>query len=200
MPKENPDLELARGVIAGRREAFEQLFTIYFPRLYRFALVRTRYDEDLAEEVAQATLCKGLDKLRGYRGEASLFTWLCTLCRHELGLHYARSQRAASLEQIEEMPALRAALESLEADGASPEQQAARDQIARCVRATLDFLPARYAQVLEWKYTHGESVRQIGLRLTLSDKAVESLLTRARAAFRDGFAAYARSCPSDHYA
>ena len=52
----------------------------------------------------------------------------------------------------------------------------------------LDHLPLRYGNALEWKYLKGKSVRQIAMRLGLSPKAAESLLGRARSAFRDGFA------------
>jgi RNA polymerase sigma-70 factor (ECF subfamily) len=51
----------------------------------------------------------------------------------------------------------------------------------------LDDLPDRYGDVLEWKYLHGLSVNEIAGRLGLTAKAAESMLTRARAAFREGF-------------
>ena len=35
-------------------------------------------DAAAAEDVAQGTLCRALESLHGYRGEAALFTWLCT--------------------------------------------------------------------------------------------------------------------------
>jgi RNA polymerase sigma-70 factor (ECF subfamily) len=55
------------------------------------------------------------------------------------------------------------------------------------VQATLDALPARYGDVLEWKYVHGLSMQEIAERLGMTPKAIESLLTRARAAFREAF-------------
>ena len=45
-------------------------------------------------------------------------------------------------------------------------------------------MPDHYAQVLEWKYIDGYPVKAIAERLGVSDKAAESLLTRAREAFR----------------
>ena len=55
----------------------------------------------------------------------------------------------------------------------------------RIVEATLDSLPGRYGEVLEWKYIDGLSVAEIASRLDVGAKAAESLLTRAREAFRD---------------
>ena len=55
------------------------------------------------------------------------------------------------------------------------------------MRATLDYLPARYACALEMKYIRGCSVDEIGEKLNISSKAAESVLSRARAAFKEGF-------------
>jgi DNA-directed RNA polymerase specialized sigma24 family protein len=54
---------------------------------------------------------------------------------------------------------------------------------------TLDALPGSYGDALEWKYVQGFSVMEIAARLNLGAKAAESLLTRARQAFREGYAA-----------
>jgi len=110
------DRLLVKRLVRGDERAFEEFFDAYFPRLYRFALVRLDGDEDAAEEVAQATLCKVIGKLSTYRGEAALFTWLCTFCRHEISAFCKRSRRRPSrLELREEIPEIRAALESLAA-------------------------------------------------------------------------------------
>lgn len=44
----------------------------------------------------------------------------------------------------------------------------------------------------EWKYIQGLSVKEIAIRLELSPKAAESILTRARLAFWNGFSEVAR--------
>jgi RNA polymerase sigma-70 factor (ECF subfamily) len=177
-------------MLAGDEQAFETFFGSHFPALYRFALARLGGDPDAAEEIAQATLCKAISKLGTYRGEATLFTWLCTFCRHELAAFLRKKNRhAPEVALREDLPEIRAALESLAtALPADPEAHARRRELARLVRVALDHLPTRYGAALEWKYMEGLSVEEIAGRLRLSPKAAESLLTRAREAFRDGFA------------
>jgi RNA polymerase sigma-70 factor (ECF subfamily) len=152
------------------------------------------YDADVAEEVAQATLCKAITKLATYRGEAALFTWLCTFCRHEISAHYRRQGRFGRHRELDEdNPEVRAALELLALDApAGSEQLVHQKEIARLVQTTLDHLPRKYGDALEWKYIHGLSVADIADRLSLGPKAAESLLTRAREAFREGFGALVR--------
>ena len=69
----------------------------------------------------------------------------------------------------------------------NPESEAGRRELSRRVQLTLDSLPERYGQVLEWKYIEGVSVDEIARRLGSGYKAAESQLTRARQAFRDAF-------------
>ncbi len=190
-----PEGELVRRMLAADEAAFEAFFSTYFPRLFRFALPRADHDADAAEEVVQAALSQAVVKLHTFRGEAALFTWLCTFCRHELHAYYRRRRRAGpTAPLLEDIPEVRAALESLAAEGAwKAEEEARRAELGRLVQVTLDHLPPRYGTALEWKYLEGLSVKEIAERMELGPKAAESLLTRARLAFRDGFETLAGS-------
>jgi len=192
MPNQHEDdRDLVRRLLRGDEAAFEHFVDVYSARLYRFASARVRNDGDTAEEVVQLTLSKALAKLATYRGEAALFTWLCTFCRHEISAHYSRRLRLApETALVEDSPDVRAALESLGALSVSgPEEQYRRREVARLVQVTLDSLPEPYGDALEWKYIQGWSVDEIATRLSVGPKAAESMLTRARHAFRDAFAA-----------
>lgn len=184
------DRRLVRRMLRGEESAFDEFFDGSFPGLFRFALTRLDRNEDAAEEVAQATLCRAITRLATYRGEAALFTWLCTFCRHEISAYCRRNRLTESrVDLIEENPEVRAALDSLGASLAGPESALDRAEIARLVQVTLDRLPGHYGDALEWKYLEGLPVKEIAARLELSPKAAESLLTRAREAFRDCFRA-----------
>jgi RNA polymerase sigma-70 factor, ECF subfamily len=180
------DRALARKISAGNETAFEEFFREYFPRLYRFTLTRVNGDAALAEEVVQRSMCVVVRKLQGYRGEALLFTWLCQICRNEMASIFRERGIQAGDELLEDNPAVQAALASLSLD-LGPEQSRSNDEVARFVRVTLEYLPTRYACALEMKYIRGCSVDEIGKHLEISSKAAESVLSRAREAFREGF-------------
>ena len=187
--------ELVRRMLVGDERAFTEFFDGFFPGLFRFALARMGRDEDAAEEVVQATLAAAIPKLGTFRGEAALFTWLCTFCRHEISAFYRRTGKdRATVTLVEDDPEVAVALESIAAAiDRGPEAALRRDETARLVHLLLDRLPPRYAAVLEWKYIDGLSVKEIAARFELTSKATESMLTRAREAFREGFSILART-------
>ena len=186
------DLDLVRRLTAGDESAFEEFFAWYFPRVYRFARARLAGNADAAEEIAQATLVKAVRKLHTFRGEAALLTWLCTFCRREIAASVERTGRRIELSLTEDRAEVRTVLEALAVLSADdPERELGRRELSRLVRATLDHLPRPYGDALEWKYIQGLTVNEVARRLDLGYKATESLLTRARQAFREGFSVMA---------
>ena len=69
----------------------------------------------------------------------------------------------------------------------TPAQPAAKDEINELITLTYASLPTDYQAVLQAKYERQLSVAQIARSCGKSPKAVESLLSRARAAFRQVF-------------
>ena len=185
------DRDLVQQMLAGEERAFSEFFTTYFPRIFRFALPRLNRDQDTAKDVVQATLVKAMRKLGDYRGEAALFTWLCQICRREIADQVrAQQRRSSKVVLIEDSEEVRAALESIEAPpGDDPLRRCDGAELKRLVHAVLDRLPNRYGEALEWKYVEGRSVEEIGDRLGIGHTAAQSLLARARVAFRDGLEA-----------
>jgi RNA polymerase sigma-70 factor (ECF subfamily) len=134
-------------------------------------------------------------KIGSWRGEAALFTWLCTICRHEMSAHWARTGRQPITLPLDDHHDTRAEIESLAHEGPGPYAELERHDLSDRVRMTLDHLPRQYGDVLSWKYIEGLSVLEIAERLGSTAKAAESMLTRARVAFRDGFHTLAGARP-----
>ena len=183
------DLQLAQRLLAGNERAFTQFFNDYYPRLFRFALIRLSGNDDAADEIAQRTISRGVRKLHLFRAQASLFTWLCQICRHEIHDYVQlRDRHARRVVSIDDDPEIRAALESIPADQENDPARAVKHaELQRNVQLVLDYLPSRYAETLEWKYVEDISVNEIAKRLDVTVHAAESLLARARRAFKDAW-------------
>jgi RNA polymerase sigma-70 factor (ECF subfamily) len=184
------DKRLVKQLLAGDERAFERFFEENFARLYRFALVRLSDDPDAAREVAQAAMTRAVHKLSTYRGESALFTWLCAICRNETSDWLRRQIRYREhVVLTEDQPEVRAAVDSYRAPADDcPEARYARIESIRLIQVALDRLPARYGDALEWKYVEGRSVKEISGRLKIGHEATQSLLARAKRAFREVYA------------
>lgn len=184
------DRQFVDRLLAGDEAAFRRLMDDQVQRLYRFAVTRTGNDSSAAEDIVQNAVCKAIENLPTYRGEASFLAWLFGICRRELATWYRAQKRNPDLWlQPEDAPMVQAALASIYESGTDyPAEALQNDQIRRVVHVTLDNLPSHYANVLQWRYIHSMSVRETARNLGISVKAAESLLIRAKAAFREAFA------------
>jgi len=193
MPDLPSDPDLIGRMRAGDERAFDRFFSIYLPRLYRFVLPRVRRSEQVAEDVCQAVLSRAVQRIDHYRGEASLFTWLCQMARNEIADLWRKDKRRGRVEVLaEDDPHVAATLESLEGDPAwRPDVQQSRRDASRLVQVALDNLPPAYSSALEWKYIDGFSVAEIAGKLGQNLIATQSMLARARHAFREAFEAVA---------
>ena len=153
---------LARRILRGDANAFRGLFDRFFPRLYRFSLARLDGDQDAASEIVQQTFCKAIERLDTYRGEAALYTWFCQICRNSI-IDYRRAfvaeRRRSFRSRINRICAPFSALQAPAARSAGLCAQ--QQDVRRLVQATVDMLPDRYSDVLEWKYVDGLSVEAV---------------------------------------
>ena len=181
------DRKLVKKLLSGDEHAFEGFFEDNFARLYRFALVRLSDDPDAARDIAQIVLTRAMQKLHTYRAESALFTWLCAICRNEVSDWLSRQGRYRQhIVLTEDYPELQAAVDSFQAPfEENPEAQYLRLEKLRLIQVALDKLPAKYGNVLEWKYVQGHSVREISTRLNMGQEATQSLIARAKRAFAD---------------
>ena len=191
MPIYLDDRKLVKRLLAGEERAFNQFFDENFSRLYRFALTRLGGQEELAAEIVHQTMSRSLRKIRSYRAEAALFTWLCTICRNEIAGWARKNARYRDhIVLTEDHPDIRAAVDSFLAPrDDEPKRRYQRLEATRLIQVALDHLPPRYGDALEWKYIEGHSVKEIARRLDISHQAAQSLLARARRAFQDVYGA-----------
>ncbi len=170
---------------AGEQRAFDEFFRSNVPRLVAFTTRHSGLDTASVEDIVQNTLVKAMRSLGTYRGEASLFTWLTQICLYELVDNTRKTARRpthVSLHDLEDVWRMVAQLRvpaHLE-----PAAEVDAELQREAVLSTLHSLPRRYAEVLEAKYGEGLSVEEIALESGTTLVAVQSLLARAREAFK----------------
>lgn len=185
------DAAWQRRALAGESDAVQLLADSTLVPLFRFCFHRVGGDRHLCEEVVQETLMRALRDLDHYdpeRAAGQVFPWLSGLARNEITRVLGRKRQADSLQQLwQRMDRdLRAIFSRLETD-AFPDELLQREETRAMVNATMAQLPPHYRAALESKYIDGHSMREMAVNAGGTEKSIESLLTRARQAFRETF-------------
>jgi RNA polymerase sigma-70 factor, ECF subfamily len=187
--------------VAGGQAAVRRLAEAAIGPLYRFCLYRVGRNHHLCEEVVQESLLGAIRRLDRYdpsRTGGDIFPWLTGLARNEIRRVLARERLSADLEAFwrnldAQLLSLYAMLDREPFD----EDLLVRAETREMVNATMAQLPGHYGRVLEAKYVRGQSVVEIASAMGTSPKAAESVLSRARAAFRETFLALARGLSAE---
>jgi len=163
---------LTTALAHGDDQAWLEFHRLYGPALLRQLLALTRGDHDVAKEALQRTYLRVAKHVRACESEAMFRSWLRTVARSALQdcWRHQRSFTDLLFRKYQEPPEL--------ADPASD------DLLVTELDAALGRLDAADRALLEEKYFNGCEVRTIAEKLTLSPKAVESRLPRARDARR----------------
>jgi len=195
------DAAWRRRALDGDAAAVTAFAEAVLPPLYRFCLPRVGRNRHLCEEVVQETLVRAIRDLERYdpaRAGGNVFPWLTGLARNEIQRVLAREKHAAALQELWmrvdcELLGLFAQLD------AEPlaEDVLIREETRELVNATMAQLPAHYRDALEAKYVAGKSVRDLAAVWSMTEKAVESQLSRARHAFRATFLALCRNLDTE---
>lgn len=155
----------------GDRRALDELLSRYEQRIYRFGL-RMCGDEESAREVLQETLLAAFRNLSGFRGEASLSTWLYQIARS-----FCIKERRGVRPTVElgvEVP-----------DRAeSPDIQVHARQIGEALAAAIRELPDEQREVLVLRDVEGLSAQEAADVIGIEVGALKSRLHRARMALR----------------
>ncbi len=183
--------------MAGKADAIAELAETTTRPLYRFCLYRVGGDHHLCEDVVSQTMLQAIDRLERYdpdRCGGDIFKWLTGLARNEIRRALSACSAAGRIEQFwrsmdDQLLSLYAAIESEPLE----EDLLARDETRQLVNAAVAQLPLPYGRLLEARYMRGLSVKQVARDMDTTPKAAESMLTRARKAFRETFLALTRN-------
>lgn len=164
---------LREAVLAGNQAAWRALYERHFAALYGYAFHRSGRDEHRTDEIVQETWLVAVRRIADFDPCRGAFEgWLKGIADHVLQSQRRRWLRDHSADGR--------ALADRTGPGADTGAET-RELLALALTA----LPASYRAVLQAKYQEQLTVREIADRLGHTTKAVESLLSRARSAFRE---------------
>ncbi len=154
-------------------------------RLYAGYLCRHPQD---AEDVAQNTLLKAAQHVAGFRGEASVRTWLHTIATNEC-LMMRRRTTPASLDELLDTAVMTGPCLDLNSPDPRPEEAAVDAEERQAVVSALQRLPDNYQRVLFLRDGCGLPSAEVATLLETTVSATKSTLYRARRDLRRKLAA-----------
>lgn len=185
MPKERDLIERSRN---GDAEAFTRLIGRYEDRIYRLAKsVCTGLPEE-ADDVYQDTFLTAFKKLKSFRGDSELGTWLYRIASN-LCLMRRRKKSSEPFVPLLDRPHDHdgAAAHQYRDWSPTPEEAANKKELVEKVSGALAKLPMDYRLVLTLRDVEGLSAEETAKILKLSVPAVKSRLHRGRLFLRDEF-------------
>lgn len=163
----------------------------YAPTLLSYARAHFDCGPDRAEEITQRTFVRSVRSIRQFDpARGTLADWLKGICRNEACTVLSQERREIPLSQIdaEDLNVLQR-IDQVPL----PDELMAKREVQCLINETVFGLYSRYREVLIRKYLKGESVAAIASEWGQSEKAVESLLSRSREAFKTAFLRRIRS-------
>jgi RNA polymerase sigma factor (sigma-70 family) len=165
--------ELTSALARGDDAAWAEFHRDFGPGLFRYLLGATRGDYDLAAEALQQTYLRVARYARPCDSASMFDGWLRVVAGSVLN---DCRRRRASFWNLLHRPEAR--IEACVTDDAN------KELLFTALDAALAQLVAEDRSILEAKYFSGTHVRSLAASLMISEKAVESRLTRARAELR----------------
>ena len=172
---------LAARIGEGDVKALLSFYDRYAELLFAFVYQRTERNRADAEDIWQETLIAAVTGIKAFRGQSRLFTWLCSIASHKVSDHY-RKHPTGRVVPFSHMPA--DTVEQLSDGATNPLEQLEAESTRVRVLEALAALPDKYRLALMARYRDGKSVEEVAKLIGARYKAAESILSRARGAFR----------------
>ena len=189
-PKHATDPELAAMVAGGDQGAFEVLMRRHNQALYRTARSIVRDDAE-AEDIVQESYLLAYRNAAGFRGDASLATWLTRIVVNEASGRLRTARRRADIVALVPGCEFEGNDGAGDAAGQAPEgpdDAALRSQARRLIEARIDALPDRLRTVFVLRAIEDLSVQETAAALGIPEATVRSQYFRARGVLREALA------------
>lgn len=171
--------ELTRRMAVGDDEAWASFHRHYGPTLFRMLLALTAGDTHLASEALQHAYLRISRHVRPCDNEAMWIAWLRVVAKSALTDARRKESRFFSMLRRRWLTT------PLDVAPLPKAESAAEDHLLAALDQALTELPEATRHLISAKYLGEQTVEQIAAREGLSDKAVESRLTRARQELRE---------------
>ncbi len=178
-PAEKKDARLAAAVLRKDRKATAEFVARFADGIYAYVRSRLLPRHDLVDDLVQEVFLAAWENLQQYRGTSPLQAWLMGIARHKVEDHYrARLRAPGAIDDLEGDSEVLASFPDFES-------LLEQEQVRKNTWRVMSGLPEQYRLALIWRYWEKTSAREMAAKTGKTEKAIERLLARARAEFRE---------------
>jgi len=168
------DTELVQQILNGNNNAFRYLVANY-QRLVLHVVGRVIQRQDEVEDICQEVFIKVFKKIKKFRGEARLSTWIATIA-YNTSITHVRKQARRGEQSYDEQPLLVVS----EKDGAPNQKIIEKDEAKKYLMQMIEKLPVNYRTVLTLYHLEEFSYKEIEEITGMPEGTIKSYLSRAR--------------------
>jgi RNA polymerase sigma-70 factor (ECF subfamily) len=187
--RKTQDWPLVQALRSGEARAVEHWYRLYQKRLTAFVSRKVSNPADV-EELVQETFINTLRSLPEFVGQASLWTWMCAIAKHEIGDYYRKKYAKKVLQLLPLSDWLWGDFLTTNVTSAASVSEISaltHEDLVGKLEQVWQKIGADYCELLQEKYLDQLSVAQLAAARGKTVKAVESELFRARRAFKKAY-------------
>ena len=168
------DAELVEQILNGNNNAFRYLVANY-QRLVLHVVGRVVQRQEEVEDISQEVFIKVFRKLKRFRGESKLSTWIATIA-YNTSISYVRKQARRGEQSYDEKPSLIA----FERDSSLNQKIVEKEEAKQYLMSMIETLPVNYRTVLTLYHLEEFSYKEIEQITEMPEGTIKSYLSRAR--------------------
>ena len=168
------DAELVEQILNGNNNAFRYLVANY-QRLVLHVVGRIVRRQDEVEDICQEVFIKVFRKMKRFRGESRLSTWIATIA-YNTSISHVRKLARRGEQLYEDNPAVIA----LERDESLNQKVVEKDEAKKILMEMIEQLPVNYRTVLTLFHLEEFSYKEIEEITGMPEGTIKSYLSRAR--------------------
>lgn len=158
------------------RKSFELVYKKLALPLTKFIIKRVGGDQEAVDEVFSRTIVAAWKSWHTFEHKSSYFTWLCRIALNKIADYWREEMHRNSVfvaPLLEDMA-------NYDSRQLTPEQWYELNELCNSVKACIRLLPEDKQKLLFMRYWKGLAVKQIAKELSISERAAEGKIYRAK--------------------
>ena len=159
-------------------EIFKKVYLEYKDNIYNFLMIKTCGDLDAAEDLISEIFQSALLSIPKLRSSKKIFSWLMQIARRRYCDFLRKKYRD---QKYNEIIREQKKLDTVDKDLSD---EIIKKEKVLLVKMAMENMNEEYKEMLELKYIHGKSLKEIEQKMNKKFLAVQSMLFRARKALK----------------